>query len=366
MLYASGIGTYLQNLVPRIVAAHPEIRFHLLGDISEISSYDWAHFGNVALVDCQAPIYSVAEQLAVVRKIPRETTLFWSPHYNIPLLYRGRLLVTVHDVFHLAMPEYVDGFHRRLYARGMFAALRRKANAILCDSEFTQDELRRLTGRDAQKLYTIHLGLDHSLFQVQRDCNPHLRPYLLFVGNVKPHKNLKTLLNAFKLIENQIPHDLVIVGKKEGFITGDKSVVAEAVSLGDRVKFTGYVEDNLLRQYYVHADALVLPSLYEGFGLPPLEAMACGCPAIVSRATSLPEVCGDAALYCDPRSAKDIAEKIRRLVRDPSLREDLQKRGPEQASRFRWERCAEQTFDVIERMLRAGTHGSKHREDGSL
>jgi glycosyltransferase involved in cell wall biosynthesis len=352
MLHASGVGTYLRNLVPLVISACPNAEFCLMGKLDEISSHHWAHSKNVLLVDCRAPIYSVAEQLELFRKTPKGTELFWSPHYNIPLLYGGKLLVTVHDVFHLAMPQYAGGLHKRLYAKGMFVALRRKADAILCDSAFTKKELVRLTGWGRQEVHTVHIGVDVSWFHVSKNRNPHSRPFLLFVGNVKPHKNLKTLIETFGLIKDDVPHDLVIVGRREGFITGDETVVAEAATLGDRVRFTGYVGDDLLRQYLAHADALVLPSLYEGFGLPPLEAMACRCPVIVSNAASLPEVCGDAALYCDPHDPTDIADKIRQLTNDMNLQDALRQRGLERAKQFTWEKCAQETLAVIREVLR--------------
>lgn len=355
MLYNSGIGTYLRNLVPLVIAARPDFRFYLLGNLDELSGHPWAHHENIVLIDCRAPIYSVAEQLELPRKIPKNTDLLWSPHYNVPLLYRGRLLATVHDVLFLALPQYAGGLHRRLYVKGMYAALRRKAHAVLCVSDFTKNELARLTGRGRAELRTTHLGLDDSWFRVEKRRRPHPGSFLLFVGLVKPHKNLEALVEAFGSIKDGIPHDLLIVGRKEGFITGDEAVISRAAALGDRVRFTGHVGEDLLRQYFAHADALVLPSLYEGFGLPPLEAMACSTPVIVSNAASLPEVCGDAALYCDPHSPSDIADKIRWLVNDAGLRETLRQRGLKHARRFTWDRCAAQTVEAIERSLGTGT-----------
>ena len=151
-------------------------------------------------------------------------------------------------------------------------------------------------------------------------------------------------------LQNNI--EKVIVGKRDGFITGDKRVAAKAAAMRDRVIFTGEVsnDDGVFRQYFAHADALILPSLYEGFGLPPLEAMACGCPVIVSNLGSLPEVCGDAALYCDPHSPQDIAAKIKLLTQNDELRRQLSERGVENARQFTWERCAEHTVGVLESM----------------
>jgi len=351
MLHASGIGTYLCHLLPLVISYHPKVKFNLLGKVEELGQYSWTEAENVVLSDCSSPIYSVAEQFKLFQRIPSETNLFWSPHYNIPLLYSGKLLVTVHDVCHLAMPHLTGGLHKQIYAKGMISALSYKANAILCVSNFSKHEVLRMAGNNPLRVHSVYNGVSAQWFHIQKEQKPHKKPYLLFVGNVKPHKNLGRLLQAFQLVFEKLPHDLLLVGKKEGFLTGDHYVAAKAAELSDRVHFTGYVEDKALQQYFVHADALVFPSLYEGFGLPVLEAMACGCPVLASKAASFPEVCGDAALYCDPYSPEDIAEKISLLIADPSLREELRHKGRKRARQFSWEKCARETFAVIETVL---------------
>ncbi len=351
MLYSSGIGTYSQNLVSTIIKEYPDIHFNLLGKIEELNRFPEFHNHNVNLIDCRSPIYSISEQIELIKKIPKNTTLFWSPHYNIPIRYREKLLVTIHDLFHLAMPQYVGGLHKRLYANFIFKTLLSKAAAILCVSDFTRSEIHRLAGHVRQQIHVIHIGVAEAWSQIKPIKNPHTKPFLLFVGNVKPHKNLRRLIQAFNLIKDTIDHDLVIIGKKEGFITGDDSVSKMALELRNRVHFTGYIEDNTLKQYFAHANALVFPSLYEGFGLPPLEAMACGCPVVVSNVASLPEVCGDAALYCDPMNPQDIADKIILLLNDDALRNNLRKKGIEQARKFTWEKCAEKTIEVINNLI---------------
>ena len=350
MLTNSGIGTYLRHVLPCLISLRTEERFNLVGNSAELDGFPWSRCHNVAVVDCQSPIFSVDEQIRLPRLIPAQSDLFWSPQFNIPLFYRGKLLVTVHDVSHLALPQYMGGLHKRLYATTLFTALRRKANAIICDSQFTADELIRLAGVKASKITVVHLGVDEAWFSIPKKARPHGRPYFLFVGNVKPHKNLSALIAAFQSITDRISHDLVIVGKKEGFITADRMVMRRAEMLGERIRFTGFVDDPLLKQYFVHADAFVLPSLYEGFGLPPLEAMACGCPAIVSRAASLPEVCRDAAIYCDPRDIKDIADRMLYVVTHDSVRAELRERGVEHARRFTWDKCTRETGAVVERL----------------
>lgn len=350
LLGQSGIGRYLSGLLPRVIERSAR-DFTLLGRREAMSAAGLEEGAGVEQREVLAPIYTATEQWRLWRSIPRGTELYWAPHYNFPLAYRGRLVVTLHDVLHIARPEFVRGSHRRLYARAMFAALRRSADHLICDSHFTADEVMRLLDVDASRISVVHLGVDREYFREPELNPPAERPFLLYVGNVKPHKNLGRLLEAFAELRDEIPHDLVIVGRREGLITGDQEAYRHAAALGSRVRFTGEVGEEALRVYLVRAEALVLPSLYEGFGLPALEAMASGCPVLVSRAASLPEVCGDAALYFDPGSTADLVHAIRRLLNEPGLREELRGLGAEQARRYTWDRCAEETTAVLERVL---------------
>jgi glycosyltransferase involved in cell wall biosynthesis len=351
-LNASGIGTYLCHIIPGIVDRFGDRSITLLGNTSELSILLDGVPKNCFFVDASADMYSISEQIAYARLIPRNTRLYFATHYNIPLLYNGHMLVMVYDMMHLAMPQFVRGYHKHLYAKLMFEAVRFKANSILTISEFTKQELIRLRGEFSQPIIPIHLGVDESWYSMPLGHAQHPRPYVLYVGNIKPHKNLKALVKAFGSIVNKIPHDLIMVGKREGFITGDREVYDLAQSLGDRVHFTGRVTNDQLHQYLHWAEALVFPSLYEGFGLPPLEAMAAGCPVIVSTAASLPEICGDAALYFDPYSVNDIADKLMMVLKDPNLRASLRQRGHERARTFTWDRCIGQTCDVIQKVLK--------------
>jgi glycosyltransferase involved in cell wall biosynthesis len=348
LFQASGIGTYLQNLLPKLIPALPSYSFALIGNPNELINLQNSFGKQVKIISSNTAMYSVKEQLELPHLIPKETTLFWSPHYNIPIFYRGRLLVTVHDVFHLAMPQYVGGWHKRAYAKLLFARLRQQASSILTVSEFSKQELLRLAPAGKQPITVTHLGVDEDWFHVPSKQPLHARPYIIFVGNVKPHKNIRGLLEAFTLVHKTIPHDLVIVGKREGFIK-------QAGVLGSRVVFTGRVSDEQLKQYVARANALVLPSFYEGFGLPPLEAMACGCPVIVSKAASLPEVCGDAALYVDPYKPENIAAQLLRLVNDKPLQDELKQKGLARARQFSWDKCAKETLQVIQGVLERPT-----------
>ena len=350
MLANSGIGTYLRHIVPRLIDLNAGGQIDLVGKADQIAAFPWSRRDNVSVVDLRSPIFSVHEQIFLPSRIPTDSDLFWSPHFNIPLLYRGKLLTTVHDVLHLSKPRYAGGLHKILYGRALFQALTRKADAIICVSRFTADELMRFSSAKASRIVVIHHGIGEEWYSLQKGNRPHEKPYFLFVGNLKPNKNLPALISAFEAISQRIPHDLIIVGKAEGFRTGDASVKARASRLGARVIIAGSVDDLRLKQYYIHASALVMPSLYEGFGFPPLEAMACGCPVIVSSAASLPEVCGEAALYIDPRDIGDIGAKMMYLASNDAVGAELRERGIERARQFSWNKCARETSAVMARL----------------
>lgn len=338
MVSSSGNGTVLQNVASRLIARRQDWQFQLFGAPDVLADYPWAKAPNVSVTAFDTPIYSLREMWTWPFKAASACDLVWIPHYTIPLLWRGRVLASVHDVAHLALPDLHKGLLKQVYAKVMFQAVRRRALGIMLLSIFSQQQFEHYVGQPRGKTAIAPGAVDEAWFAVKKGAPLHERPYILFVGNVKPHKNLRRLLQAFDRIREAIPHDLVIVGKREGFITGDDSVADMVTAMDGRAVFTGYVEDDTLKRYYAQADALVLPSLYEGFGLPPLEAMATGCPTLVSRAASLPEACGDAALYCDPLDVEDIARQLKRLVTDKVLADDLRQRGLAWSKDFTWDK----------------------------
>ncbi len=347
MINSSGIGTYIKSLLPRIIDLLPEHKYYLLGNVDEIVKFEWTKQNNVDVINTTSPIYSTTEQLELIKKIPSKTDLFWSPHYNIPVFYTGKLLVSIHDILHLAMPQYAQGLKKQLYSKTLFNLIKLKSKNILTPSNFSKEELTSKLNYSPDAIHKIPNAVDEKWFQIKKQNSPYKKPYLLYVGNVKPHKNLSVLVEAFKLIKEKIPHDIVIVGKREGFILADDAVQSNIEYLKDRVHFTGYVEDDVLNQYYAHADMFIFPSVYEGFGIPPLEAMATKCPVIVSSAQPMPEVCGDAALYFNPYNPKDLADKILTLNSSPELRNNLVQKGITQAQKYSWDESANTIAEVI-------------------
>jgi glycosyltransferase involved in cell wall biosynthesis len=347
----SGIGTYIKNLLPVVISRTIDFDYTLIlaqGKVKDlVASYPWIGGSNVSIVEAKSAFLSVAEQFELPQIIPADTTLYWATQFNVPLFLKPKLLVTIYDIIHLSQPQLVGGSKYGLYIKLMLAAIKAKQAQVLTISDFTKSEILEYSSISADKIDVTYLGVSDDWYKVKKIEQPSEKPYLLFVGNVKPHKNLRNLLRGFKSIMNRIPHDLVIVGHREKMRTIDKDIIAEAETISDRVKFTGYVSEQILEQYYAHASALILPSFYEGFGIPPIEAFACGCPALVSNIASLPEVCQDAALYCDPFSESDIADKIVTIVTDENLRSKLIAKGKLRAAEFSCSAVANKTVKVI-------------------
>lgn len=343
-LFDSGIGVVIQNVLRRL----PSNWFmHLL--VADECGRNWVKElrPNWETTICRAAPYSISEQWEIPARL-RDSSLVWTPHYNVPLFSPVRQITTVHDLLPLAHPKLFAGLKKQAYARIFFQAAAWKSEKIICVSEFTASELRRFTGCSTSKIRVIPNGVDDRWFESQPPPESTKKPYFLFIGNVKPHKNLRRLVEAYGRIEREVAERLIIVGKREGFITGDNEVGNLASELGERVEFTGWLEDGCVRSLVAGATALVFPSIYEGFGLPPLEAMAAGCPVLVARAGSLPEVCGEAAIYFDPFNVDELADTLWEFsklgCREKST---IQERGRAHAAKFSWDRTAAGMKDIF-------------------
>jgi glycosyltransferase involved in cell wall biosynthesis len=267
---------------------------------------------------------------------------------NTAPLIRRNQIVTIHDAGVQAVPEsYAVSF--RFWYRFLLFVLGRRVRQVLTVSNFSRDELTRYIGIAPSKIQAIHHGSEHIAAASAEDyiidrARLRDRPYLLAVSSLSPRKNFQALLEAVDML-GKVDFDVVIAGGLNARVFGENHIVAH-----DRVRLLGYVNDGELKSLYRHAGAFIYPSLYEGFGLPPLEAMTCGCPVIVSDIPVHREVCGEAALYCNPRSIEDIAAKIRLIMADDELRRKLIANGYERAREFSWRRAAGQFFAVTENL----------------
>jgi len=345
MLKCSGIGKVIENILSRMIKMKIEWAFYLIGKKNEMEEFSWHENKNVHIIECDCPIYTIKEQFVMPIKIPRDLDVFWSPHYNIPIFYKGRLVVTIHDLAHLALPEFSKSYIKKIYAKMMFNIAVKKASNIICVSKFTQKELiKYIRNVKKDKLSVIYNGVDEKWRNIPQKDRVHSKPYFLYVGNIKPHKNLRRLIEAYKMIVNDINEDLILIGKKDGFITGDNNIADAIRGYEKRIIFTGYVSDELLMQYVANAEALVFPSIYEGFGLPPVEALVAGKRVIASKAASIPEVCGEYALYFDPYNVKDIKKQLT-IERKPKRMEK------EFFCKYDWGKKAEEYIKIFEKVV---------------
>jgi len=280
--------------------------------------------------------------------------LFHSPDFTLPPAWRARTLVTVHDLSFLRYPEGADP---RLRAYLMDAVPRsvRRADHVLADSQNTRDDLVALLGVPPEKITVVYPGVeprfrpldDPGVLSAVRERYRLPERFILHVGTLEPRKNLVRLMEAYALLsEHGVATDevsLVVAGGRGWLYEGIFQAV-ERLGLAGRVTFTGFVRDEDLPALYNLADLFVFPSVYEGFGLPPLEAMACGTPVVVSNTSSLPEVVGQAGLLVSPTDVGALAEAMARALRNGELRARLRARGLEQARRFTWQKVAEETL----------------------
>ncbi|SNS23694.1 Glycosyltransferase involved in cell wall bisynthesis [Granulicella rosea] len=347
----SGIGRYLQNLVPQLLPLLTADSIRVVTRPGLLGEAAWLSDTRLQIVETTAAVYSPQEQLLGLRGLWGSPDLLWIPHYNAPLYHRGRMVVTIHDIAPIALPALLDSELKRRYARLLIERAAAQASALLTVSEFTAGELVAKLGVERCKITVTHPGLDAGW---PTQAEPHREadgcPYLLFVGNVKPNKNLTRLLEAFAQVAGRLPHRIVIAGRVHGLGTGDAAVLRQAANMGDRVRFAGEVSDAELIQLYAGAAALVLPSVYEGFGLPLLEAMQLDCPVLVSNAGSLPEVAGDAALYFDPHDASSLAQSLLAVL-DARRMNALRSAGRRRLEQFSYARCAADTAPVLNHLL---------------
>jgi len=225
----------------------------------------------------------------------------------------------------------------------------KKADHIIADSEYTKKDIIKYADIPAEKITVIHLGIDHKLFYDKKKKKE--KNTILYVGSEQKRKNVELIIKALPLIKKEIPSiKFVKIGQAQDNKNRQKLMeLAKEYGVDNHIIWKDYVED--ISEEYNKAGIFVFPSLYEGFGFPVLEAMACGCPVICSNNTSIPELAGDAALYCDPTSEQDIAEKIVKMMKDKKMQAMFRKRGLAQAKKFTWEKCAEETVKAYTKCL---------------
>ncbi|MCX6781690.1 MAG: glycosyltransferase family 1 protein [Candidatus Magasanikbacteria bacterium] len=354
-----GIGRYVEQLVKHLTAADQSHDFFIF-----LRKENWdlvKETPNVKKVLADIHWYGWREQLLLPGIIKREKIdLMHFPHWNIPLLYRGKFLVTIHDLLLLHYPTRAAStlgpaayFFKNIAYRIILRHAIKNSKHIIAPSEFTKNDIIKFFKVGPEKITVTHLApmpLDSRLRgNDNKNIFPKItKPYVLYVGVAYPHKNLEGLIEAWKMFcaEHGNDYQLVLAGRKNFFYEKlEQSTTAPGII------FTDYLPDEDLPALYQGASLYVFPSFYEGFGLPPLEAMQYGVPVASSNATCLPEILNEAAAYFDPRDPTDIAATIWRVLTDLEMRETLTKNGVQLIHNYSWEKAAKTTLEVFNSVL---------------
>lgn len=362
----TGVGVYAENLVREFLAMKTAHVFTLViqdddkkllelsAGKAEILRLDHRYTRKLAF-------RHLAEQIGLPFKAKRRSVdILHTLHYTLPVYRFGgkfKRVVTIHDMTAFLFSEAhlrVKGAYYRYYV-AKSAVL---ANGLAFDSESTQQDFERLLPNSTSLRRVAPLGIAFKQFaqsalslEAVREKHALKERYLLCIGTVEPRKNIPRLINAFNLIKRDYPDLILAVVGLWGWKNGELSSLLKDSAVGERVRFLGYVPESEKIALLHGASAFVYPSIYEGFGIPVLEAMACGTPVITSNRSSMPEVAGDSALLVDPMREDSIAAAIRILLDDPVKRAECRAKGIERAKGFTWQRCAQQTLGLYEEVF---------------
>ena len=348
-LHDFGIGTYIRNVLRHLARLDHETEFVLLCRPADVGSLE-SLGENFRAVSERSSHYSVGEQLRIPLALRRErVTLFHAPHYVLPPLVPCPSVVTIHDCIHLMFPDYLPNALALGYARASITVAASRATRVMTVSESSKRDILRYVNIPPDRIDVIYNAYDErfAVDTLEEDVERVRERYqlqdqfVLYAGNVKPHKNLERLIQAFHLVRKRgLDHlKLVLIGDDISQYAELRRAVHQH-QLHKYVRFLGYLPEETLAIMYRLAGVFVFPSLYEGFGLPPLEAMASGTPVVTSNVSSLPEVAGDAAVLIDPYQPEAIADGIYRVLTDEALRLDLRRKGLARARQFSWEDSA--------------------------
>lgn len=351
-----GIGTYTNNLTRSLLKEDTENKYLLFYQY-EKQRGTFPVSSHVKEFVVSAASKMVWDQILIPRLARRgRCNLLFNPKLSVPLLSVCKTVFVMHGADWFVFPENYTLLDR-LYHRFFATLYLSRADAVISVSSDATKRLIDFRRVRPDKITTIHHGVDDAFVpeysQVQRErvCRLYNLPekFILFVGQLYPMKNLAGIIRGFAGIRDRLPHKLLVVGTPVSKYQKDLALVGK-LGLSQDVRFVGRVPDQDLPLFYNLADLFLFPSLYEGFGIPLLEAMASGCPVITSTAGSCPEVVGDAALTVNPHDTTEISEAIFRLAADEALRKDLRRKGLRRVQEFTWTRAAHETLKLFKRV----------------
>lgn len=360
----AGIGRYSQNLIKYLLEIDRDDEFVLFMTPEDKKEFENFKIKNslkivnykLKIITTDIPHYSIAEQTQLPKIIKKEKVdLMHFLNFNYPVNYRGKFIVTIHDLTLIKFPDTAK--KTNVFKRSAFNFVMRKAcqNAIkvIAISKNTKHDIEDIFHVDANKIKVIYESADDKVFIDVKDSDiDRLKkqynidsPAILYVGQYRPHKNLPGLVEAFGKIRNDMPCKLVLVGKPDLAHKRLKESI-DKTGKKDDIAMPGFVSDNELACWYKLATVFAFPSLYEGFGLPGLEAMQAGTPVVAADNSVLPEIYEKAAIYFDPFETQDIADKIKSVLVNDKLRADLIQKGKDRVKQFSWEKMARETLDL--------------------
>ena len=354
-----GVGNYIKSLVSGLSRIDSENEYflfaspHNIGHIKPLPSNFRAE-----LAPGNRGIRLAWEQTVLPLRLKQyRIDVYHGPMYIAPLLKTCQQVVSVLDMtFHLTPRSH--SWHKRIYFRSMIPAMVRRSDCVITISESTKRDIIALLGAEEEKLRVIHLGTDPRFTPVRDDAQLAKvrkkynlpRDFVLFVGLIEPRKNLETLVDAYCADSLSSQFDLVLAGGLGWGYSGLMQKIASS-RVAECIRMPGYIADADLPALYSAAKAFVYPSLYEGFGLPVLEAMACGAAVITSSISSMPEVAGDAAILVPPHDRGALTSALQRVLRDKAFRDDLSRRARERAQLFTWEETARKTLEAYKAVV---------------
>ncbi len=363
LLDESGVGRYIRNLLNQLGKLDHENEyfiFLLKKDFDSLRSL--SQYSNFQKVETNIPWYTLKEQTQFPKILNKyNLDLVHFPHFNVPINYKRKYIVTIHDLIHQHFAMQRASTHGRLIYKFkqlgykfIFSKALKNSDKILTPSEFVKKQLIKEWKVKSEKIVVTPEGVEQDLVNLSKKINQEKTgkilqkfniqpPFLFYVGNAHPHKNVEGLIEAFlKLRQSYQYIQLVLSGKDHYFWQKIKQK-----NINSNIIYTGFINDEELAALYKSTVCYVVPSFEEGFGIPLLEAMALGCPIASSNKGSLPEVGGDACEYFDPGDSKDMANAIMRVINDKKLRGRLVANGSRRVRQFSWEKLARQTLDVI-------------------
>jgi len=365
-----GIGTYIRNVVKTLARLDHESKYFLVGSPEKVAEFGAlpGNFHAVRLEDREDTLKGSVEFRAIVRRLECDVAhiphLFWIPR-GLPCPY----IVTVHDLLeHMYGARDGSNLRRRMHLQLTRRALR-KAARVLAVSQFTKCEIEKILAIPDARVEVVYNAIDERFLHGHAsEADRQLiaqryqvnYPFLLYAGAIRPHKNVVRIIEAFSALKTELQKENVIPDLKLIIIGDDlsghpdlrRTVVRSGVQ--NDVRFLGFVPIEVLRIFYDVAKLFVFPSLYEGFGLPPLEAMAHGTPVVTSNTSSLPEVAGNASLLVNPENVFEIQRAMQKALLDPVLRQRMKQRGYEQAKRFSWTSSVERILEIYREIAHNG------------